>query len=111
MANNSGDRMVYPIDHMREVAARILAQADSARFQHDEAWQQIMTFIQNNFDPSLHEAVTGLLQPYANRLRATYEWQMDLASALFEAVDLIDTTEQNIAGSFTTQDTRHGNIP
>ncbi len=110
MGNNAGDNMVYPLDHMREVAARILAEADYAQFQHDEAWRQIMSFIQNNFDPSLHEAVTTLLQPYANRLRATYDWQKDLASALFEAVDLMDTTDQNIADSFTPRGNHRGNM-
>lgn len=107
MSNNSGDEIGYPLDHMRQIAAAILVQASNDQLQHDQAWQQITHFIQNKFDPVLHDAVTGLLQPYAARLRATYDWQMDLASGLFDAIDLMDTTDHDVANTFTPQGSRN----
>jgi hypothetical protein len=101
MGSTTSDHIQYPLDQMREVAATILAQADYDQFQHDQAWQQVVALIQNRFDPTLHEALFSLLKPYADRLRSSYDWQIDLATGLFNAVDLMDTSDQDIATSFT----------
>ena len=102
MGNNSGTD-VYPTDHMRAIAGAISKQADDARTQHDWAWGQITHFIQYNFDSSLHDALTNLLKPYADRVRATYDWQSDLASALVDAANQADTTDKHVKDAFTPQ--------
>ena len=48
------------------------------------------------------------LNPYAARLRATYDWQLNLASALFDLLDAIEGTENANTGLFTP---RHGQQP
>ncbi len=48
----------------------------------------------------------NLLQPYAARLRAAYNWQTDLASSLFAAVNLMENTDSDVAQAFTP--TVHG---
>jgi hypothetical protein len=99
--NTSGDLIVYPVNHMRETAAKILAKVSFAQSQHDTAWQQIQSYVSQNFDPKMQNTVLDCLKPYADRLRATYDWQMSFASALFTAVDAITSTEDNVKQSFT----------
>jgi hypothetical protein len=99
--NTSGDQIVYPIDSMREAAAQILAKASYAQSQHDTTWQQIQNYVYQNFDPQMQSAVLDCLKPYADRLRATYDWQIDFASALFTTVDAITSVDDQAAQSFT----------
>jgi hypothetical protein len=98
---DSSETNVYPTDHMRAIANAISKQADDARSQHDQKWHQITHFIQNNFDPSLHDALTNLLKPHADRIRASYDWQSDLASALIDAANQVDAHEKQTKDSFT----------
>ena len=43
----------------------------------------------------------NLLQPYAARLRAAYDWQIRLATSLFAAVDLMERADGDVAQAFT----------
>lgn len=95
------EQVVYPLDHMREVAAKILVQASDAQAQHDQQWQQIQTYITHDFDPGWGHTVLACVQPYAQRVRATYDWQINLASALFDAIDAIEGNENGTTQSFT----------
>ena len=99
--SNSSDLIVYPVEHMRETAAKILAKASSAQAQHDTTWQQIQNYVSQNFDPRMQSTVLDCLKPYADRLRATYNWQIDFASALFTTVDAITSVDEQGAQSFT----------
>lgn len=92
--------VVFPVDHMRNVAAQILVQAGNAQMQHDTQWQQLQTTILNNFDPSIQQTVLDCLKAYADHLRVSYDWQMSLASALFDAVDAIEQTDQHVSQSY-----------
>ena len=98
---SSGESIVYPIEHMRQTAAKILAKANYAQEQHDTTWGQIQSYVQNNFEPDMQGPVMNLLHPYAARLRAAYDWQISLASSLFAAVDLMETTDGDVAQAFT----------
>lgn len=111
MGETPTHQITYPLDHIREVAAALLAEAGYAQYQHDQTWQQITSFIQHHVDPELHEAITNLLKPYADRLRATYDWQIDLASGLFTLIDVMDTTDKDVAHALTPADHHHGLIP
>ncbi len=103
---SSNELIVYPIEHMRQTAAKILTKASYAQEQHDTTWAQIQSYVQNNFEPDMQGPVMSLLQPYAARLRAAYDWQMNLASSLFAAVDLMENADNDVAQSFTP--TAHG---
>ena len=105
--STSSDQIVYPVDHMQETAAKILAKASYAQAQHDITRQQIQSYVQQNFDSRMVSTVLDCLKPYADRLRATYDWQIDFASALFTTVDAIVSTEDHIKESFTLQDRRY----
>ncbi len=104
--SSSGESIVYPIEHMRQTAAKIVAKASYAQEQHDTTWAQIQAYVLNNFEPDMQGSVMNLLQPYAARLRAAYDWQMNLASSLFAAVDLMESTDSTVAQAFTP--TVHG---
>lgn len=105
--STSSDLIVYPVDHMRETAAKILAKASYAQTQHDATWQQIQNYAHQNFDSRMVGTVLDCLKPYADRLRASYDWQIDFASALFTAVDAVVSTDTNIADAFTPHGPGH----
>ncbi len=94
------DLVVYPLDHMRDTAAKILAQAGDTQAQHDTLWRQIQDYGEQDFNPNWGRTVMECLVPYAARLRATYDWQINLATALFDAIDAIEGTENATSQSF-----------
>lgn len=96
----SSSLIVYPVDHMRQVAAEIDVNAGTAQSNHDAQWQQMQTYISNNFDPSMQDTVLACLKPYADLVRSSYDWQRSLAAALFDAADQIDNNENNTSQSF-----------
>lgn len=102
------DLVVYPLDHIRDTAAKILAQAGEAQAQHDQIWQHIQDFITSDIAKNWQVPLMDCLNPYAARLRATYDWQINLASALFDLLDAIEGTENQNTGLFAP---RHGQQP
>ncbi|HEU5374602.1 MAG TPA: hypothetical protein VFV38_04110 [Ktedonobacteraceae bacterium] len=100
---SSSETIVYPVDHMRETAAKLLAQAGIAQSQHNIAWQKIQNTIYQDFDKVWQETLMSCLKPYVARLQASYDWQINLASALFDAVDAIEGTDDTTGQSFTPQ--------
>ena len=92
---------------MRETAAKILVKASEAQSQHDITWQQLQSYVYQNFDPTMQSTILDCLKPYADRLRATYNWQIDFASALFTAVDAITSVDTQAAQSFTPSGPGH----
>ncbi len=105
MSNVSGntggsDLVVYPLDHMRDTAAKILAQAGDAQAQHDALWKQIQNYVEDDFNTVWGRTVMACLAPYAERLSASYEWQINLATALFDAVDVIEGNENATSQAF-----------
>jgi hypothetical protein len=105
----SSSEVVYPPDHIREVAAKILVQASNAQSQHDTAWSQFQTYVHQQCAAELQETMINCTQPYAARQRSSYDWLMSLASALFEAADDIDQAEGQITQAFIPSRT-HGPI-
>jgi hypothetical protein len=98
---SSNSETVYPSQHIREVATKILVQASNAQSQHDTAWNQFQTYVSQTCNPGLQETMNNCVQPYAQRLRSSYDWLMSLASALFQAADDIDQAEGQVTQSFT----------
>lgn len=97
---NSSTLIVYPVEHMRHVAAEIDVTAGLAQSNHDAQWQHIQTSISNTFDQSMQETVLACLKPYADLVRASYDWQRSLAAALFDAANQIGQNENNTSQSF-----------
>ncbi len=94
---------IYPIDSIREVAARILVQADQALQQHTTTWSGIQAWFNENDDSGY---MASVLNPHEKRMRDLYNWQMQLASTLFAALDLIEANENDIRQSLTPRE--HG---
>ncbi|HLG65447.1 MAG TPA: hypothetical protein VKY19_26190 [Ktedonosporobacter sp.] len=101
--SQNNETLLYPIDHMSQVAAQILVNASTARLSHDTAWGDLQTYIANTFAPEWQTIVINLIKPYMDHLRSSYDWQIDLASAIFDATDLITGTDKNIANQFDAQ--------
>ena len=99
-STGGSDLIVYPIDHIRDTAAKLLAQAGEVQAQHDLLWQQVQNYLEGDFDPGWGRTFMDCVQPYAQRLRATYDWQINLATALFEAVDAIEGNENATSQAF-----------
>ncbi|MBV9615284.1 MAG: hypothetical protein JO031_07510, partial [Ktedonobacteraceae bacterium] len=73
------DLTIYPIDQLREVAARILVQADQALQQHNATWSNIQVWLNENDE---YGYMASVLNPHEKRMRDSYNWQMQLASTL-----------------------------
>lgn len=102
---SSSDAIIFPTDQLREVAAKILVQADTALQQHNKLWAQVQTFLHENDD---HGNMAAVLNPHDKRMRASYDWQMQLASTLFQVVDLVEGADDSAAQGFTPR--HHGNM-
>lgn len=101
------EKIVYPAEHIREVAAKIVAEVGYAQSQHDSAWGQFQTYVSQNCYADLQDTMMSCAQPYAARLRASYDWLLSLSTALFDAADAIDQAEGQITQSFAPRPT-HG---
>lgn len=124
-SGSASDEVVYPIDLLREAAAKILVNATLALEQHDLTWRMVQAYInesgprafnfwspnQNQLDAQINVQpyLEKLLTPHAQRLRASYEWQIKLASTLFEAIDSVEGTDNDVAQSFQTRNSLHRN--
>jgi hypothetical protein len=98
-APNNHNEMLYPLEHMSEKAASILANASYMQQQHDIQWAALQSFIQNNFTPDIRDMLTKLLQPYARHLRTSLDWQIDLAMVIFSAVDAMSSADKDAANT------------
>ncbi|HZO70858.1 MAG TPA: hypothetical protein VFB60_01570 [Ktedonobacteraceae bacterium] len=97
-SNSSTDAIIFPTDQLRQVAAQILVDADAALQRHNAIWAKIQTFLHDHDDGGHMAAV---LNPHEQRMRASYNWQMQLASALFQAIDTVEGTDNAMAQGFT----------
>src|SRR5579875_1922905 len=109
---SANDTVTYPIDLMSEAALTIFQRTQQAMQTHQQAWQAIQRWIEESA-PKFSELgidlidvrsyLTNVPAPHAQRLQATYQWQMDAAQALVNAVEQIRTTDQQMAQSFTPE--------
>jgi hypothetical protein len=93
----SSEKMVYPIDLLRQVAAKILVDADMALQQHQTLWKGVQGFL---YEHDVNGKMAAVLEPHEKRMRDSYNWQMQLASTLFAAIDAVTTTDQDAANLF-----------
>ncbi|HEY1349880.1 MAG TPA: hypothetical protein VGF67_09670 [Ktedonobacteraceae bacterium] len=85
----------YPTDKMRLTAQKVRTSADTAMANHGMYWRRV----QNCLSPLpgfLQSALSSVLDPHDKRLRDSYQWQLDFATALEQAADRMDGLDQQI---------------
>src|SRR5690242_217068 len=83
----SGSELIrYPIDLMRSVASQILTDANNALAQLDSDWKKAQWYI-DTLPSILQGSFHDLLDKHQSRLRASYQWQKDFATALARTAD------------------------
>ncbi|MDQ2715706.1 MAG: hypothetical protein M3Z08_12425, partial [Chloroflexota bacterium] len=90
----------YPVDYMRTTAAKILVRAQQALDEHDKAWNAALNYCETTPSDFGAHVVRAVLQPHAQRLRQSYEWQLALAQSLFDAIDSVEGTDVSIRDLF-----------
>lgn len=108
---SGSDTIVYPTEHMREVAAKILAQASDRQSNLNTTWNQIQNWIYETVDKHWQQPMLDVLTPYVARLNASFDWQCDLAGNIFTIIDKIEGNDNNAAQSFTTPGHAPGHGP
>src|SRR5215469_603142 len=96
----SSGQMSYPLTRMLETASQIITNATNSLAEHDSAWKKVEAYVQT-FPGFMQGAVMTVLVPYANRLRASYQWQLDLATTLIDGVTTMEGADSDVANSFT----------
>lgn len=75
--SSSSDLIIYPSEHIRTIAAKILTEASYAQSQHDIAWNQFQNYVHRDCAPGLQDPMLNCTKPYGERLRSSYDWLMD----------------------------------
>jgi hypothetical protein len=83
-----------------------MVDAGTAMMEHDAKWARIQSFIAS-FPGFMQGTIMGVLSPYAQRLRDSYQWQIDFANTLLDAANMADTTNQDVANSFKPRGFEH----
>ena len=115
-SSSGNEDMSYPIDLLRETAAKILANASLALDEHNRNWSAVQAYINSNgprpfnfWSPAQSQYDTefdvrsyleNVLAPHAQRLQASYQWQIQFASTLFAAIDAVEGADNDVAQSF-----------
>ncbi len=89
----------YPLDLIRQVAAQIGIDAGKAQQQHDDNWRAVQSYL-DTLPGILRDHFRDLLNRHQQRLRASYQWQLDFANALFQVAQAIDDAEHGIQDLF-----------
>ncbi len=93
------DKIVYPITTMRATAQQIRTNATNSLCNHEQTWQRL----QNCLAPLpgfIQAAFNIVLNTHNQRLRASFQWQIDLATRLEESANAMEKVDQSRAQSF-----------
>ncbi len=115
-SSSGSDEMSYPLDVLGETAAKILANANLALDEHTRHWSVVQAYIDSNgprpfnvwsptqaqYDAQLdvRPYLDNVLTPHAQRLHDSYQWQIQLATALFAAIAAVEGADTDVAQSF-----------
>lgn len=102
-SSGNGDVKQFPVGRMLETASQIIANANQSLAEHEQAWQRIQNYI-NSFPSFMQGPVRAVLEAYEKRLRDSYQWQIDSANALIAGAETAETTDTQLAQSFTGYD-------
>lgn len=89
----------YSTDSMRATAQKIRANASTALSDHTKYWNMV----QNCLSPLpgfVQSAFYNVLNPHDERLRASYQWQMEVADRLEQAANHMDGLDSDLTKSF-----------
>lgn len=89
----------YPVDKMRLTAQKIRTSAYNALANHNMYWQRVQNCI-SPLPGFIQSALYDVLDPHDKRLRDSYQWQLDFATALEQAADRMDNLDQQIKQTF-----------
>jgi hypothetical protein len=98
-SGSSNTSINYPIPKMRQTAGNIMSNANNSLAQHETAWSKLQQYI-GRFPGFMQEPIRAVLSAYENRLRASYQWQIDYAQALSTSADTMDDADTSISDSF-----------
>jgi hypothetical protein len=90
----------YPVDLLSQAAARILVDANQALDQHQTLWNQVQAFLHEH---DIDGKMAAVLIPHEQRMRESYNWQIQLASSIFSAIELATAADDSVASSFKPQ--------
>lgn len=100
------ETIFYPMDDIRTAAAKILVKSDLALQSHEAAWSKIQSYVES-FPGFMQGPIMDVISPYERRLRASYQWQKDFASTLFDVVNEMEATDNDVANSFKSIPDNH----
>lgn len=115
-----GNQIAYPLDLMNQTALTILQKAQDAMVTHQSTWKIIQDWIDHSAPtdsqmgigwPDVRSYLSNVLDSHAQRLQASYQWQIDTAQAIINAVQQITTVEQENTNGFTVGSGSTGSSP
>ena len=102
-SGGNSDAKQFPVGRMLETASQMMANANQSLAEHEQAWTRIQNYI-DSFPGFMQGPVRAVLEAYEKRVRASYQWQIDCATSLAMQAEAAETTDTNIAQSFTGYD-------
>lgn len=99
-SSNGSDVKRFPTRRMIDTAKNMIANANNALYEHELAWAHIQRYI-DSFPSFMQQPVRAVLSAYEQRVRASYQWQIDAANALAAGAGSASETDTQIAASFT----------
>ena len=106
-SSGNSDIKQFPVSRMLEAASQMIANANQSLAEHEQAWNRIQNYIAT-FPGFMQGPVRAVLEAYEKRVRASYQWQIDYATSLVTQAEAAQTTDTNIAQSFTGFDNGGG---
>lgn len=97
---SDGNTISYPPDAMRTTAGKIRNNATTALNNHESYWSLIQTCI-SPLPGFMQSALNAVLNPHNERLRASFQWQMDYADLLEKAAGEMEAQDNTTKRSFT----------
>lgn len=89
----------YPTDKMRLTAQKIRNSANNALTNHGMYWRRVQNCI-SPLPGFIQSALYYVLDPHDKRMRDSYQWQLDFATALELAADRMGGLDQQIKQTF-----------
>ncbi len=93
------DKIVYPIATMRATVQQIRTNATNNLNNHEQTWQRLQDCLAP-LPGFIQAAFTSVLNTHNQRLRASFQWQMGLATRLEASANAMEEVDQSGAQSF-----------
>ncbi len=94
------DKVVYPVDKLRQIAQKIRANAMNGITAHTSHWNRAQQHI-SQLPGFMQSPLNNVLDPHEKSLRDSYQWQLDYADALDKAADQMENLDQQVKNAFS----------